>query len=229
MSELFTTDDGSHTVFSTQFGEHYHSRFGAVTESRHVFIEAGLKPKLQNSSQIDVLEIGFGTGLNALLTALEAEKTDAHLFYTAIEAFPLPEQVWRRLNFDTILSEAAGNIFKKIHLAEWEKQVQITDHFSILKLLEKVENTEFSEGYDLIYYDTFAPNSQPELWTMAVFQKMFKALRPCGILTTYCAKGEVKRNLKTAGFSVENLPGPPRKREMTRAVKPPAPVELTIT
>lgn len=220
MPELQLTDDGSHTVFSEEFGEKYHSRFGAITESLQVFINAGLKSRILSQSKIDVLEVGLGTGLNALLTWVESEKAKTNIFYTAVEAFPLPETNWRALNFGEILGGESHTIFEKIHRAEWGQWAPVSDSFSILKLQEKVENTSFQENFDLIYYDAFAPDSQPELWTLAIFRKMFNALRPDGILTTYCAKGEVKRNLKATGFLIESLPGPPGKREMTRATKP---------
>ena len=217
--ELQITGDGSHTLFVPGLNEHYHSTFGAVTESGVVFIDAGLKPVLPNSSTINLLEIGFGTGLNALLSFFEAAgKT---IFYTAIEAFPLAKNVYDNLNFSGFLSDKdAGHIYQLLHEVPWEEFQKITDHFFIKKIHSKIEDVVLPDAhYDLVYFDAFGPEVQPELWTEEIFVKMGHSLKTGGILTTYSAKGQIRRNLKSAGFGVEKLPGPPGKRHITRAVK----------
>jgi len=217
--ELKITEDGSHTLFVPGLNETYHSTHGAIQESMHVFIEAGLK-KVKNKT-INVLEIGFGTGLNTFLTLLEAKKTESIIKYTSLEAFPLEMSLVSQLNYtsELKLKDSIGELFNKLHEVEWESGQSITNEFELKKLKIKLDNFNASEMYDVIYFDAFAPQIQPEMWKVSVFEKMFNCLNNSGILVTYCAKGVVKRGLKEVGFNVESIPGPPGKREMTRAHK----------
>jgi tRNA U34 5-methylaminomethyl-2-thiouridine-forming methyltransferase MnmC len=232
--KIIITSDGSHSIYVPELNEHYHSIHGAIQESNHVFIEAGLKPFLLPSSslrsmlagEVKILEIGFGTGLNALLTFLAAENSDLKINYTTIEAFPLKEEIVKELNYVSQLNVKEDlkiklqNIFEAFHSCEWEKDVSISEHFTFKKILAALQSTRLAEKqFDLIYFDAFGPPVQPEMWTEEVFSKIAAATKQGGVLVTYCAKGEVKRTLKKAGFSIENLPGPPGKREMVRAVK----------
>ncbi len=222
MRQIIDTQDGSHSILSEEFGVSYHSKYGAIQESMHVFIEAGLHPRMHETQQLDVLGIGFGTGLNALLTCIEADKQQVKIDYTAVEAYPLSLEIISQLNYTTELQlTSQDNFFDKIHDATWENRVAIHPYFSIEKNNMRFEEIDAENAFDVIFFDAFAPNSQPELWEAPMFQKMYKALRSNGILTTYCAKGVVKRTLKSVGFTIEALPGPPGKREMTRALKMP--------
>jgi len=218
--ELVITADGSTSIFIAALDEHYHSVHGAIQESKHVFIQAGLNKKLNLQPEISILEIGFGTGLNALLTCLESEKYQQKIVYTAIEKFPLPENIYTQLNYCTLLeTNQCDDLFKKIHSSDWQIEDNISAYFNLTKYRQNIEDCAFSEQFDIIYFDAFAPSAQPELWTEIIFSSMYNSLKKDGILVTYCAKGEVKRTMKKAGFKVEALPGPIGKREMTRAIK----------
>ncbi len=217
---LFVTQDGSHSLFSARIGEAYHSRHGAIQESLHVFIEKGLKPKMARQNRIKILEIGLGTGLNALLTLLEADKASTHIDYHAIEAYPITIDQARSLNYLQLLDVPDyASHFLQMHLSPWEVPVQYTEHFSLHKHACQIEDFAAEESFDLIYFDAFAPQAQPELWTLEIFQKMYGLCRKEAILVTYCAKGDVRRDMLKAGFSVEKVPGPPGKREMLRAIR----------
>ncbi|GHU71458.1 hypothetical protein FACS189413_13190 [Bacteroidia bacterium] len=209
--EIQFTADGSHTLFLPEMNEHYHSVNGAVQESRHVYIEAGFNrcPK----SLIHVLEMGFGTGLNALLTALEAEKRRISTLYTALEKYPLPAETTHQLNYD----ELAPEIFRKIHATEWETPIPITPFFTLRKIQTDFSAYTYPGCYDVVYYDAFAPDKQTEVWSQSLFDTIYNAMQTSGILTTYCAKGHIRRMMQRAGFAVERIPGPPGKREMLRA------------
>jgi tRNA U34 5-methylaminomethyl-2-thiouridine-forming methyltransferase MnmC len=217
--QLILTEDGSHTIYLEELNEHYHSVHGALQESRHVFINAGLKAC--SSQQLNILEIGFGTGLNALLTFFESEAGKFQIHYTACEPFPLAEQLWKQLNYANLFSEEnAGLFLKKMHTTDFDHEVQISRNFRFLKIAEKIENVKLpADHFHLVYFDAFAPAVQPELWTYQVFKKLFDATAIDGVLVTYSAMGEVRRSMIKAGFEVERLPGPPGKREMLRAVK----------
>ncbi len=214
---LEETKDGSHTLYVPAMDEHYHSVNGARQESMHVFIEAGLR-QVQISS-INVLEVGFGTGLNAFLTLLEAEQSNRTVHYTSLELYPLSEEVVAHLNYGQLIAPEKAELFTKLHQAEWGKEVQITSNFYLHKINCDLCQSKFEENYDLIYFDAFAPDKQPEMWQPELFQRLFDHTRTGGILTTYCAKGVVRRAMQAAGYKVERLPGPPGKREMLRAVK----------
>ncbi|MEO1516471.1 MAG: tRNA (5-methylaminomethyl-2-thiouridine)(34)-methyltransferase MnmD [Bacteroidota bacterium] len=220
MRNIITTGDGSHSIFSEIFGSTYHSKYGAIQESQHVFIDAALRIKAVIQQQIDLLEIGFGTGLNAYMTLLEAQKRNLDITYTAIEAFPISMENVRQLNYtQQIGTEADALLFEQMHLQDWGQRERLNEHFSLHKIQDNFENMSFVDQFDIIYFDAFAPNIQPHLWEEPLLQIMYDALREDGILTTYCAKGIFKRRLKSIGFVVESIPGPPGKREMTRASK----------
>ena len=204
--------DGSTTLWVPGLDEHYHSIHGALTESQHVFIEAGLKAI--GTSTIRILEVGLGTALNARLTFDQAQQNGITITYDALEKFPLTKEEIEAVGFQGMSKEAP------FLTATPGAVTQITEQFTFRLLVEDMKNFEGEQGsYDLIYFDAFAPSAQPDLWTDAIFENMFRLLKPGGALVTYCAKGVVKRSMKAAGFEVEALPGPPRKREMTRAWK----------
>ncbi len=228
MVEFQITEDGSHTLFSEMAGQTYHSSHGAVQESRHIFIDAALV-KAQNdmgNARLSVLEIGFGTGLNALLTAEWAEENGVEVDFTTIELYPLGEEVYRELNYGRLLGDEG--LFFGLHEMDWDVGlVEVTDNFAIRKcrcdIVEWLCNEECGmrneELYDVVYFDAFSPDAQPELWTEDVFRCVYGLMRWGGVLTTYCAKGDVRRAMLAAGFRVEKLQGPPGKRHILRAVK----------
>ncbi|GIV31690.1 MAG: hypothetical protein KatS3mg029_1041 [Saprospiraceae bacterium] len=219
--EIITTQDGSPTIRLPELDVTYHSRYGAVQESRHVFIEHGLFLKSIGRRELDILEIGFGTGLNTLLTALESNRLGIKVHYTALDNRPLDKKIWSSLDYAaTVGNPLTDSFFKSIHEAPWDKPTAISPAFTLEKREQRVEGWSPMRSYDLCYFDAFAPNSQPELWTEEIMSKMYQALKPGGVLVTYCAKSAFKRALKAAGFEVESLPGPPGKREMTRATRP---------
>ncbi|MBX2928262.1 MAG: tRNA (5-methylaminomethyl-2-thiouridine)(34)-methyltransferase MnmD [Saprospiraceae bacterium] len=218
--DIFETQDGSHSVFSHRFGVSYHSKYGAVQESKHVFLEAGLFPKAILQKDIAVLELGFGTGLNALLTLLEAERLGISIRYETVEAFPLSETQAALLNYPELLGRNdSREHLLAMHRAASGAALQITPDFLFRKIIGRFEEIAYDGSFDVCYFDAFAPETQPELWTEAVLGRVYEALRPNGVLVTYCAKGAVKRTLKALGFQLESIPGPPGKREMTRALK----------
>lgn len=215
--KVITSGDGSQTLYLPDQDESYHSVHGALTESLHVFISAGMH-QFPALSELRLFEFGFGSGLNALLTALEAEKNQQVVQYTAIEKYPLEASITAQLKYASDPETQA--LFQEIHQAEWDKSVKLTPHFTLQKWYGGMEKLlQVQTSFHLIYFDAFAPRVQPELWTIDMFSRLFSLLEDGGLLVTYCAKGEVKRNMKAAGFFVEAIPGPPGKREMTRAWK----------
>lgn len=217
---LVFTEDQSHTLYSEKFEAHYHSVHGAIQESRHVFLEAALLEKAKQKTHISVLEIGFGTGLNALLTYLEAERASLQIDYTSAEAYPLPIATAEQLNYPSLLqAPKAREVLLQMHKCSADQPQLLSDYFTFTKWLCRFESLPLHRSFDLIYFDAFAPNAQPELWEPSFLQLMYDLLLPEGLLTTYCAQGAFKRHLKSIGFVVEALPGPPGKREMTRARK----------
>lgn len=220
--ELLKTADGSMTIFLPEINEHYHSKHGALQEAQHVFINKGYHffTETNNKELINIMEIGFGTGLNCLLTFLEAAIKNINVNYTAVEAYPVAEQEWRAMKYDElILKDTNSQIFEKIHEASWDSAKQITDSFMLNKQKIKFEEITEIEKFDLIYFDAFGPRVQPELWTENIFEIMYKSLKKEGVLVTYSAKGSVRRAMQSVGFSVERLEGPPGKREMLRSIK----------
>lgn len=234
------TDDGSATLFVPELNEHYHSTKGARTESQHIFIDMGLKASASPTPQI--LEIGFGTGLNAWLTLEEAERSGRHVHYTGLELYPLSWEMVEPLGYiapdEQIQIEnqmqSASELFHQLHTVPWGESVAITPHFTLQKI--QIDANEYLQsspanrtsvstnierpGADIVYFDAFAPEKQPDLWSQELFDQLYVLLNKGGILTTYCAKGVVRRMLQSAGFTVERLPGPPGgKREILRAGK----------
>ncbi len=221
-TEIIKTADGSHSIYVKELDEHYHSIHGAIQESKHVFIEMGLKYTAATipNSEMTILEIGLGTGLNAFLTFIESKKTDSLINYTSIEAYPISAEIAHQLNYLDLLNEQKNeSIFNEIHTCEWNKKNWISNQFTFRKIQNTLQQIVFDDTYNLIYFDAFGPRVQPEMWTEEVFAKLYAATLPNGCLVTYCAKGEVKRTLKKVGFIVETLQGPPGKREMVRAIK----------
>jgi tRNA U34 5-methylaminomethyl-2-thiouridine-forming methyltransferase MnmC len=218
VSEIKITNDGSATLYVPDLNEHYHSINGAVQESEHVFIGMGLKGI--NKKDVRVFEFGFGTGLNALLTLLSAK--DYSIIYHTMELYPLSWSIVKRLGYEEFLGLSEENrvVFKKMHQTQWEKETSIRTKFAIKKINASILKYPLEENYDLVYYDAFAPDVQPELWDEEIFSRIYNSMNPDGRLVTYCAKGEVRRKLQRVGFSVERLPGPPGKWEMMRAVRP---------
>lgn len=214
LRRIKNTEDGSHTIYVPELNEHYHSVNGAMTESEHIYTGAAFD--YSDKESVRVLEYGMGTGLNVLLTYLRALVNNRRVFYHAIEKYPLTNAELKMLN----LSKYSPEIFKIIHESDWETEVQVSESFSLFK-----ECADFREAapmglFDVIYYDVFAPEVQPDLWTDKMFSRVFKLAGPGAVLTTYSSRGQVRRNMKLAGFNVEKIPGPPGKREIVRATKP---------
>lgn len=219
---LETTADGSHTFYLPALDEHYHSVNGALRESLHVFIEAGWKQRLSCGSVLPVvrmLEIGFGTGLNAFLTLLEADAARQPVLFHTIERYPLGDEAVQALNYAELAAPARREAFLSLHGALWNRPARITPFFTLHKLSADCLTCTLPGTFDLIYFDAFAPDKQPEMWNQPLFDTLFRHTADGGILTTYCAKGAVRRMLQAAGYRVERLPGPPGKREMLRAQK----------
>lgn len=216
--KLEQTADGSYTLYVPELDEHYHSVKGALTESQHIFIDMGLKHSSVTSPRI--LEIGLGTGLNCVLTLLEAKESQRHVHYTGIERYPLNEEIIRKLNYPSIIGKECEEDYFAIHQAPWEEDVCLSPWFTLHKMEGDFTHYSFEQKYDIIYFDAFAPEKQPEMWEQSLFDNLYNVLNEGGILTTYCAKGVVRRMLQMAGFKVERLPGPPGgKREILRATK----------
>ncbi|WP_010182147.1 tRNA (5-methylaminomethyl-2-thiouridine)(34)-methyltransferase MnmD [Aquimarina agarilytica] len=220
--ELFKTADGSMTIHLPDINEQYHSKHGALQEAQHVFIKMGLQHLVTQSKDknIAILEIGFGTGLNCLLTYFEALKLKLNIDYVGVEAYPISSNEWKAMNYGSLLEkEEATQVFENIHVAEWDKRERIVESFSLKKEEKKFENINENSVFNLIYFDAFGARVQPELWTETIFEIMYNALKPKGVLVTYAAKGSVRRAMQAVGFTVERLEGPPGKREMLRATK----------
>lgn len=218
---IIETSDGSHTILSQQLQVSYHSKYGAIQESNHVFLANGLHHVARNTQTIAILEMGFGTGLNALLSFREAYSNGWNLHYTTVEAYPISIEQAKALNYHELLGEPGRpDLLLQLHEQPWDTVECYEGIFTFNKIASRFESLQFPpERFDLVYYDAFAPSAQPELWETEVLRIVYDALKPGGILVTYCAKGAVKRSLKSLGFVIEELPGPPGKREMTRAVK----------
>jgi len=214
--QLILTEDGSHTIFVPEMGEHYHSVHGAMQESFHIFIQYGFHQA--QSEELTILEIGFGTGLNALLTLLLSNADNKPVIYETWEKFPISSEEIQKLNYPEML-KCDREIFSSLHQAAWEVDVHVTPIFTLKKIEGDILNFNSSRIFDLVYFDAFGPDFQPELWTADVFSKIAACLRNGSRLVTYSAKGQVRRNLREAGFTVEKAPGPPGKREITIAIK----------
>lgn len=215
--QLKITEDGSHTLYVREIDECYHSTHGSVQEAQLIFIDYGFRPC--QKEEINILEIGFGTGLNAFLTLLEIEKSVKKVNYTGLELFPVDVDKAISLNYSEKIDSEKRAEFEKLHLSDWNIWNEISPNFRIKKIDADFTNYIFEDKYDVIYFDAFSPEKQPEMWTEKMFRKLYLCSNEKAILTTYSCKGEVKRALKTAGFNIEKLPGPKGKREVLRAVK----------
>lgn len=224
--EIITTNDGSKTIHLPEWNEQYHSIHGAVQEALHVYLKEGLAFFLasescdKKSNTTTLLEIGFGTGLNALLTLAEAEKQQIQINYTGVEGFPISLSELEQLNYaEAVDLTNSAALFDKLHRCDWEKDCAISEHFQLKKQRSPFSEINYTNQFNLIYFDAFGPRVQPELWTEVMFNAMYKALKPKGVLVTYCAQGHARRAMMSAGFTVEKVNGPPGKRHMLRAVK----------
>ena len=217
--KIIITEDGSNSISIPELNVTYHSVHGAILESKHIFIEKGLLYQINQSTskQINIFEMGFGTGLNALLTLIESEKLNRKIYYETIELFPVENSQIKLLNYCELLQRNdLQKTFEQLHHCDWEKEIKISETFYLHKTKETLQNYKTSAPRNLIYFDAFDPNAQPELWTEEIFKKMFSMLEPGGLLVTYSSKGTVRRAMRSAGFIVEKLPGPPGKREIIR-------------
>jgi len=213
-SELLITSDGSHTLFVSEIDECYHSSHGAIQESRHIFIEAGLKQC--KKSEIKVLEIGFGTGLNAFLTMIEAERSGKTIHYTSLEKYPVEIEKALKLNYPEKLSPENRNRFEQLHTSPWNVDIQINPFFKLKKIETDFTKYTLEDKFDVVFFDAFSPEKQPEMWMQEQFEKIYAYCSSGAILATYCSKGIVRRAIQAAGFMVERLQGPPGKREILR-------------
>ncbi len=217
-----TTKDGSKTIHIPEWNEQYHSTHGAIQEAKHVYLKHGLaffcaSEGYVKQSQISVLEIGFGTGLNAFLTAIKAEELNLNCSYIGVEGFPISNEELQALNYTETLEYET--VFQAIHTCKWEAEVKISKNFKLTKQQKQFLDIKDENQFDVIYFDAFGPRVQPELWTEAIFKNMYKAMKPNGVLVTYCAQGHARRAMISVGFIVSKVEGPPGKRHMLRAVK----------
>ena len=228
--KIITTSDGSKTIQIEDWNEQYHSIHGAIQEANHVFLKHGLlffsaeldsvsTEQVSNSEPISILEIGFGTGLNAFLTLIETEKLKLKLNYTGVEAYPVQLEEINQLNYVELISKSHEAVFNTLHSTSWETPHDITPDFKLEKQEKFFKDITATNAYNIIYFDAFGARVQPDLWTEDIFKIMFNALQNNGVLVTYSAKGSVRRAMQAVGFIVERLPGPPGKREMLRATK----------
>ncbi len=225
--QIQLTKDGSHTLFNDQLNESYHSTNGALQESLHVFIEAGLKPQLEKNfdHRIQILELGYGTGLNAILSYIVCNKQQVNCDYTGIEAFPLDSSLIEQLNYSDWMNDYEKDIFNQMHTCEWNEKIDLNNRFSLQKLHTNIEDMAknplalMENHFDLVYMDAFDPAKQPDLWTIDIFNTLYQIMNHGASLVTYSSKGDVKRALRAAGFFVERLQGPIGKRHMLRGRK----------
>jgi len=216
--QIITTKDGSHSIHITEMDEQYHSIHGSIQEAEKVYIEYGFE-SISQGSRINLFEMGFGTGLNALLTYQYAKKSGLEIEYHSVEKYPLTSEEISSLNYSHLLNDEEG-IYDLLHAAEWGKEVEISSNFHLKKMEVDLEDVNFEEAFDVVYFDAFAPEKQPHLWSLEVFSKLYESMKVGAVLTTYCVKGEVRRRLQELGFQIEKLPGPEGgKREVLRAVK----------
>ncbi len=216
--KIITTSDGSTTIQIVEWNEQYHSIHGAIREAYHVFIKSGLS--LFRQQELAILEIGFGTGLNAIITSIESEKLDLNINYVGVEAYPVRSEEIAQLNYvEQLGTPSFQKQFSIMHSCEWDKPCNLSNTFTLTKQQKNFMQIKEYSYFDLIYFDAFGARVQPELWTETMFTMMYNALKKGGVLVTYCAKGSVRRAMQAVGFAVERLPGPPGKREMLRATK----------
>lgn len=217
--KIFTTEDSSQSIFLDGLNESFHSKFGAIAESNHIYIETGLNFLLSSKKQINILEVGFGTGLNALITYKTVNLLPVEVFYHAIEPYPLNIEFYSKLNYPFLLNTEVEKFFF-FHECNENEEVNLSDNFKFFKSVEKVQLISLKNNfYDLVYFDAFNPDLEPEIWSENVFEKIYTAMSSNSVLVTYSTKGIVKRAMKKAGFLVEKLAGPKGKREICRALK----------
>jgi len=219
LRKIIETDDGSHTLFVPELNEHYHSSHGALQEAEHIFINNALAFSLKGKKSLNVLEVGFGTGLNALLTLHYAQSKGLSIFYHALEKYPVKAKEYSVLNYasQTLLDEAS---FLNLHHADWGSNVAISNNFTLRKEQVDFREMQLSANYfDVVYFDAFGPDVQPELWTIQVFRLIYNSMKVGGVMTTYSVKGVIRRAMMSVGFDVEKIPGPVGKREISRAIK----------
>ena len=216
--EIQITADGSHTLYIPEMDEHYHSVNGALREAIHIFIEAGLHSLEKDF--IRIVEVGFGTGLNAFLSLKDVELSQSHhIDYHTIEKYPLPMDTTQSLNYGTLIWPERTDLYRALHAADWNCEQVITDRFTLHKIEGDSNTCELPDQIDLIYFDAFAPEKQPEMWNQEIYDRLYAHTAPGGVIVTYCAKGVVRRGMQTAGFEMSRLPGPPGKRHILRGVK----------
>ena len=217
---IIETSDGSHSISSKNYNASYHSIHGAIEESMHIFISAGMYYKYQQGvKKVKIFEMGFGTGLNAFLSLIASHKLGLEIEYHSIELHPLGAEIYQSLNFHKFIPNSTQAQLIQLHDCPWGELQKIDDRFSFKKIKGDLHNIELGDGYDLIYYDAFAPSSQPNLWEEPIQRRLYSILNKNGALLTYCAQGKFKRTLKALGYELDPLDGPGRKHEMTRAVK----------
>lgn len=217
--EIIVTKDGSTTIYFPDLNETYHSKFGAILESNHVFIDMGFKLFI-NKPEVSILELGFGTGLNALLTIIASANSQQTILYTGVDAYPVATDEINQMNFVSELQEQIDEeIFTKMHACSWGQKISLTNNFCLTKREQFFQQIDDQSTFDLIYFDAFGYRIEPELWSKDIFEKMYQALKPGGVLVTYACRSAVKNDMLSIGFTVEKLPGAPGKREMLRATK----------
>ena len=219
--KIIKTSDGSHTIYNSELNETYHSLHGSINESNTVYIQNGLEYYIKKKSRkkINILEVGFGTGLNFLLTNIFFERRKENIFYHTIEPYPLPNKVIEKLNYVSEVGEQYKDIFSLSHKLGNDKKNYISENLEFLKSETSLENTILTDKYDIIFYDAFAPSKQPSMWKRINLEKIFSHMKNSSVLVTYCSSGQFKRDLKSIGFKVNVLPGPKGKKEMVRAIK----------
>jgi tRNA U34 5-methylaminomethyl-2-thiouridine-forming methyltransferase MnmC len=215
--KIVKTSDGSDTIFVQGMGEHYHSVYGAIQESEYIFINCGLG--YCKTNPVRIFEVGFGTGLNALLTFINSNDRGKEIFYSTIEKDPLPDSIITSLNYKDLIPNEYSHIFEQLHSSNWNVPEKISRNFTLLKIKGDLAFADIKGNFDLVYFDAFGPDKQPEMWTDDVFRKVSGITDSNGILVTYSAKGSVQRTLRKNGFEVNLLPGPPGKRQIIRAIK----------
>ncbi len=216
--KLITTKDGSKTIHFPEWNESYHSQHGAITEALHVYIKSGLEYRMVSKPKdnISILEMGFGTGLNAYLTCKYAMENNLKVNYTSIEKYPIADEMITQLNY---VEESDRSVFENLHAVPWGDFHSITPCFQLKKLKIDIDIFQTEETYDVVFFDAFGPRVQPHLWHKSILENMYTIMNPDGVWVTYCCKGSVRRDLMAIGFQVEKIPGPPGKREMLRAIK----------
>jgi tRNA U34 5-methylaminomethyl-2-thiouridine-forming methyltransferase MnmC len=214
--EIVETKDGSHTIFIPEWNESYHSKNGAIQEAKHVFIQSGLS--LFQGKSVSILEIGFGTGLNAFITFLEAKEANQQINYVGVEAYPVVLEEVEKLNYvDELKATSERAVFNKMHTSNWENEIELSSFFQLTKRKQFFQDINDVDTFDLVYFDAFGFDLQPELWTEEIFKSLYVAMKEGAVLVTYACRTPIRKAMLAVGFRVEKLPGAPGKREMLRA------------